>query len=152
MLQERSNSEDDTSEEFVCVADFSANGGNQVGLGHQFLACMFVVKSLTFYLNLSFSELHLCRPIGLALDQTPIVQTRLWFQLSFSAGDKLMVHERISSDWWWAELRGSFGYVPSSYLQPENGHAVENEEEDAWQDEEYFGSYGTLVRRTSQPR
>ncbi|KAL2081509.1 hypothetical protein ACEWY4_023362 [Coilia grayii] len=63
-------------------------------------------------------------------------------QLRFSVGDKLLVHKRTSSDWWWAELRESFGYVPSSYLQAEAENVVQ--EEDAWQDEEYFGSYGTL--------
>lgn len=63
-------------------------------------------------------------------------------QLSFSVGDKLLVHEKTSTDWWWAELRGTFGYVPSSYLQ-------EYERDDAWQDEEYFGSYGTLVSRVN---
>lgn len=57
-------------------------------------------------------------------------------------GDKLLVHEKTSTDWWWAELRGTFGYVPSSYLQ-------ECQRDDAWQDEEYFGSYGTLVSRVN---
>ncbi|XP_029385979.1 protein arginine N-methyltransferase 2 isoform X2 [Echeneis naucrates] len=64
-------------------------------------------------------------------------------QLSFSKGDKLLIHAKPSSDWWWAELLGVRGYVPASYLQEEE----EEEEaslEDPWQDEEYFGSYGML--------
>ncbi|XP_076119800.1 protein arginine N-methyltransferase 2 [Alosa pseudoharengus] len=60
-------------------------------------------------------------------------------QLSFSLGDRLLVHEKNSSDWWWAELGGRFGYVPSSYLQLQ-----ESDQDDSWQDEEYFESYGTL--------
>ncbi|XP_036432454.1 protein arginine N-methyltransferase 2 isoform X1 [Colossoma macropomum] len=60
-------------------------------------------------------------------------------QLSFSAGEKILVHDRSCADWWWAEVGGCYGYVPSSYL-----HQAAAEVEDAWQDEEYFGSYGTL--------
>ena len=37
-------------------------------------------------------------------------------------------------------MGGCYGYVPSSYLQQ-----AAAEVEEAWQDEEYFGSYGTLV-------
>ncbi|CAN9497849.1 unnamed protein product [Ophioblennius macclurei] len=71
-------------------------------------------------------------------------------QLTFSTGDKLLVHAKPSADWWWAELRGVIGYVPSSYFcQHTEGPEQEEEEEensleDPWQDEEYFGSYGTL--------
>uniref|UniRef100_A0AAQ6IGU9 Protein arginine N-methyltransferase 2 n=2 Tax=Anabas testudineus TaxID=64144 RepID=A0AAQ6IGU9_ANATE len=70
-------------------------------------------------------------------------------QLSFSSGDKLLVHTKPSSDWWWAELQGVTGYAPASYLQPDGAEEEEEEEEDTslqdpWQDEEYFGSYGTL--------
>ncbi|XP_065105089.1 protein arginine N-methyltransferase 2 isoform X2 [Paramisgurnus dabryanus] len=62
-------------------------------------------------------------------------------QLSFLAGNILMVHDKNSEDWWWAELHGHFGYVPSSYLRQK----TEDEEvEDAWQDDEYFSNYGTL--------
>ncbi|XP_034041677.1 protein arginine N-methyltransferase 2 [Thalassophryne amazonica] len=57
-------------------------------------------------------------------------------QLTFSTGDRLLVFVKPSSEWWWAELRGVTGYVPAGYLRPE--------EEDPWQDEEYFGTYGTL--------
>uniref|UniRef100_A0A9J7Z3W3 Protein arginine N-methyltransferase 2 n=1 Tax=Cyprinus carpio carpio TaxID=630221 RepID=A0A9J7Z3W3_CYPCA len=60
-------------------------------------------------------------------------------QLSFSVGDKLKVHDMSSDVWWWAELQGHFGYVPSSFL-----HQTAEGEEDAWQDDEYFGNYGTL--------
>ncbi|XP_056320964.1 protein arginine N-methyltransferase 2 [Danio aesculapii] len=60
-------------------------------------------------------------------------------QLSFAVGDKLLVHDRSSDVWWWAEMQGSFGYVPSSYL-----HQRPEDIEDAWQDDEYFGNYGTL--------
>lgn len=62
-------------------------------------------------------------------------------QLSFSSGDKLLVLSKSSSDWWWAELQGVKGYVPANYLRPDGA------EEDPWQDEEYFGTYGTLVRK-----
>lgn len=67
--------------------------------------------------------------------------------LSISKGDQLMVHAKITPEWWWAELRGVFGYVPASYLR--QGASEEEEEkekeEDAWQDEEYYSTYGTLV-------
>ncbi|MED6254392.1 hypothetical protein ATANTOWER_024770 [Ataeniobius toweri] len=66
-------------------------------------------------------------------------------QLGFSTGDKLLVHAKPSADWWWAELQGVIGYVPASYLRQD---AAEDEDdtslEDPWQDDEYFGSYGTL--------
>lgn len=68
-------------------------------------------------------------------------------QLTFSRGDRLLVHAKPSSEWWWAELDGVTGYAPADYLRQD---AAEEEEdtslEDPWQDEEYFGSYGTLVR------
>ncbi|XP_066497209.1 protein arginine N-methyltransferase 2 [Hoplias malabaricus] len=60
-------------------------------------------------------------------------------QLSFSAGDRLLVHDRSCADWWWAELDGCYGYIPRGFLHPRDV-----EVEDAWQDEEYYGSYGTL--------
>ncbi|XP_062862435.1 protein arginine N-methyltransferase 2 [Trichomycterus rosablanca] len=59
--------------------------------------------------------------------------------LSFSAGDNVMVHEKTSEDWWWAERSEQFGYVPSSFL-----YRVADDVEDAWQNDEYFSSYGTL--------
>ncbi|KAM8856692.1 protein arginine N-methyltransferase 2 isoform 2-T2 [Spinachia spinachia] len=61
-------------------------------------------------------------------------------QLSFSSGDVLLVHAKMSSEWWWAELRGIKGYVPASYLL----QGAEEDDEDPWQHKEYFGSYGTL--------
>ncbi|XP_071760631.1 protein arginine N-methyltransferase 2 [Centroberyx gerrardi] len=64
-------------------------------------------------------------------------------QLSFSTGDRLLVHARTSSEWWWAELQGVFGYVPASFLH-QGAEEDDASLEDPWQDEEYFGSYGTL--------
>lgn len=63
-------------------------------------------------------------------------------QLTFSSGDILVVHAKPCADWWWAELRGEAGYVPASHLI--RGTEEEEVVEDPWQDEEYFGSYGTL--------
>ncbi|KAM4731166.1 protein arginine N-methyltransferase 2 isoform 3-T3 [Anableps anableps] len=66
-------------------------------------------------------------------------------QLSFITGDKLLVHNKSSADWWWAELEGVIGYVPASYLRPDAAEEGEDASlEDPWQDDEYFGSYGTL--------
>lgn len=70
-------------------------------------------------------------------------------QLSFTSGDALLVHAKPSPEWWWAELRGVIGYVPASYLCQDSDAEEEEEDtstEDPWQDEEYFGSYSTLVR------
>ncbi|XP_022535776.1 protein arginine N-methyltransferase 2 [Astyanax mexicanus] len=60
-------------------------------------------------------------------------------QLSFAVGDRILIHDQSCADWWWAEVEGRYGYVPSGYL-----HHPDAEVEDGWQDEEYFGSYGTL--------
>lgn len=74
-------------------------------------------------------------------------------QLSISDGDRLLVHAKPSPDWWWAELSGVIGYVPANHLRQD---AAEEEvdgdasPEDPWQDEEYFGSYGTLVRNSQE--
>ena len=59
------------------------------------------------------------------------------------------MYARPSADWWWAELRGVRGYAPASYLRREEEEEEEEDVsvEDPWQDEEYFGSYGTLVRK-----
>ncbi|XP_041857872.1 protein arginine N-methyltransferase 2 [Melanotaenia boesemani] len=65
-------------------------------------------------------------------------------QLSFSTGDKLLVHAKSSAEWWWAELEGVIGYVPASYLCKDAAEEEDISLEDPWQDEEYFGSYGTL--------
>lgn len=68
-------------------------------------------------------------------------------QLSFSRGDRLLVHAKPSSEWWWAELQGVIGYVPAGYLSQDAAGEEEEDPsiEDPWQDEEYFGNYGTLV-------
>ncbi|XP_077436438.1 protein arginine N-methyltransferase 2 isoform X2 [Vanacampus margaritifer] len=63
-------------------------------------------------------------------------------ELSINKGDRLLIHAKITPEWWWAELRGVFGYVPASYLH--QGATEEEEDEDAWQDEEYYFTYGTL--------
>jgi len=47
------------------------------------------------------------------------------------------VLEQVNSEWWWAELDGSYGYVPGSHLT--------TEPIDRWENEEYFGSYSSLV-------
>ncbi|XP_072300336.1 protein arginine N-methyltransferase 2 [Eucyclogobius newberryi] len=75
-------------------------------------------------------------------------------QLSLRRGDRLEVLSRPCEDWWWAELRGDeVGYVPACHLLqcristntcPEARMQQQEELEDPWQDEEYFGSYGTL--------
>ncbi|XP_041662503.1 protein arginine N-methyltransferase 2 isoform X2 [Cheilinus undulatus] len=66
-------------------------------------------------------------------------------QLSFSSGDRLLVHTKPSPEWWWAELHEVLGYVPASYLRKDTDEEEEDTSpEDPWQDEEYFGSYGTL--------
>ena len=67
------------------------------------------------------------------------------YQLSFSTGDRILVHIKTSSEWWWGELHGVFGYVPTSYLLHQGQEEEDNSIEDPWQDEEYFSSYGTLV-------
>lgn len=58
------------------------------------------------------------------------------------------MHAKPSPEWWWAELQGVIGYVPAKYLLQDADGREEEEDvslEDPWQDEEYFGSYGTLV-------
>ncbi|XP_054888240.1 protein arginine N-methyltransferase 2 [Poeciliopsis prolifica] len=66
-------------------------------------------------------------------------------QLSFITGEKLLVHNKSSADWWWAELQGVIGYVPASYLRLDGAEEGDDASlEDPWQDDEYFGSYGTL--------
>lgn len=73
-------------------------------------------------------------------------------KLSISSGDRLLVHAKPSPDWWWAELSGVIGYVPANHLRQdaaqEESEGDASTEEDPWQDEEYFGSYGTLVRNS----
>lgn len=69
------------------------------------------------------------------------------FQLSFLRGEKILVLRQTTADWWWGERAGYCGYIPANHLGKQ---AEECDPEDTWQDEEYFGSYGTLVR--AQPR
>lgn len=64
-------------------------------------------------------------------------------QLSLSQGDKVLLLNAVTAEWWWVEHNGHFGYVPATHL-----HGVYDEEgsdiDDPWQDEEYYGSYKTL--------
>ena len=64
-------------------------------------------------------------------------------QISLSEGDEATVLERVNSDWWWVEVGGEFGYVPSSHLSEKNPM---EDVEDQWQDAEYFMSYSALVQ------
>lgn len=64
-------------------------------------------------------------------------------QISLSEGDEVAVLERVNNDWWWVEVDGEFGYVPSSHLSEKNPL---DDVEDQWQDEEYFMSYSALVQ------
>ncbi|XP_059956265.1 protein arginine N-methyltransferase 2 isoform X1 [Mesoplodon densirostris] len=62
-------------------------------------------------------------------------------QLSFSRGEKILILRQTTADWWWGERAGCCGYIPANHL----GKRLEDwGPEDSWQDEEYFGSYGTL--------
>ena len=63
-------------------------------------------------------------------------------QIDLSEGDEVMVLERVSSEWWWVEVGGAFGYVPSNHLSEKS---PSEEVEDQWQDDEYFSSYSSLV-------
>ena len=51
------------------------------------------------------------------------------------------VLEKVNDEWWWVELNGGLGYVPSNHLMDAQAAG----EETIWQDDEYFESYGTLV-------
>ncbi|KAL4834266.1 hypothetical protein H8958_022455 [Nasalis larvatus] len=62
-------------------------------------------------------------------------------QLSFLRGEKILILRQTTADWWWGERAGCCGYIPANHV----GKQVdEYDPEDTWQDEEYFGSYGTL--------
>lgn len=65
-----------------------------------------------------------------------------FFQLSFLRGEKILILRQTTADWWWGERAGCCGYIPANHL---GKHLEECDPEDTWQDEEYFGSYGTLV-------
>nr|XP_025719237.1 protein arginine N-methyltransferase 2 isoform X1 [Callorhinus ursinus]XP_025719238.1 protein arginine N-methyltransferase 2 isoform X1 [Callorhinus ursinus] len=62
-------------------------------------------------------------------------------QLSFLRGEKILILRQTTADWWWGERAGCCGYIPANHL---GKHLEEGDPEDTWQDEEYFGSYGTL--------
>ncbi|XP_019572626.2 protein arginine N-methyltransferase 2 isoform X2 [Rhinolophus sinicus] len=66
-------------------------------------------------------------------------------QLSFLRGEKILILRQTTADWWWGERAGCCGYIPANHL---GKHLEECDPEDTWQDEEYFGSYGTLVLRS----
>ena len=65
------------------------------------------------------------------------------FQLSFDVGDVITVLEMVNRDWWWAELDGCHGFIPSNYVISQSDPAAH---EILYQDEEYFGDYAKLVR------
>ncbi|XP_024094977.3 protein arginine N-methyltransferase 2 isoform X4 [Pongo abelii] len=62
-------------------------------------------------------------------------------QLSFLRGEKILILRQTTADWWWGERAGCCGYIPANHM---GKHVDEYDPEDTWQDEEYFGSYGTL--------
>ncbi|XP_008572183.1 PREDICTED: protein arginine N-methyltransferase 2 isoform X2 [Galeopterus variegatus] len=62
-------------------------------------------------------------------------------QLSFLRGEKILILRQTTADWWWGERAGYCGYIPANHV---GKHVEEYDPEDTWQDEEYFGSYGTL--------
>uniref|UniRef100_A0A2I3HZM5 Protein arginine methyltransferase 2 n=1 Tax=Nomascus leucogenys TaxID=61853 RepID=A0A2I3HZM5_NOMLE len=62
-------------------------------------------------------------------------------QLSFLRGEKILILRQTTADWWWGERAGCCGYIPANHV---GKHMDEYDPEDTWQDEEYFGSYGTL--------
>ncbi|KAM4697862.1 protein arginine N-methyltransferase 2 [Rhinophrynus dorsalis] len=61
-------------------------------------------------------------------------------QLTLKKGDRVLLLSVVTPDWWWVEHGGVCGYVPASHFC----EAYNEEEDDPWQDEEYFGSYKTL--------
>ncbi|KAL0615451.1 Protein arginine N-methyltransferase 2, partial [Plecturocebus cupreus] len=64
-------------------------------------------------------------------------------QLSFLRGEKILILRQTTADWWWGERAGCCGYIPANHVGKQMD---EYDPEDTWQDEEYFGSYGTLVK------
>lgn len=63
-------------------------------------------------------------------------------QLSFLRGEKILILRQTTADWWWGQRAGCCGYIPANHV---GRQVAEYDPEDTWQDEEYFGSYGTLV-------
>ncbi|KAG3284195.1 protein arginine methyltransferase 2, transcript variant X3 [Ictidomys tridecemlineatus] len=62
-------------------------------------------------------------------------------QLSFLRGEKILILRQTTADWWWGQRAGCCGYIPANHV---GRQVAEYDPEDTWQDEEYFGSYGTL--------
>lgn len=65
--------------------------------------------------------------------------------MDLKKGDEVLVLDRVNETWWWVELGGVAGYVPANHLSRDR--ATVDPDEDRWQDDEYFSSYDTLVRR-----
>ncbi|NP_001181877.1 protein arginine N-methyltransferase 2 [Xenopus laevis] len=65
-------------------------------------------------------------------------------QLSLCSGDKVLLLNAVSQDWWWVNHNGTCGYVPASHLHDALNEQEDTEVNDPWQDEEYYGSYKTL--------
>ena len=64
------------------------------------------------------------------------------FQLSFDVGEEISILQRANDEWWWAELNGSYGYIPVNYVVSQSDPLVQSV---FWQDAEYYDSYGKLV-------
>ncbi|XP_006822673.1 protein arginine N-methyltransferase 2-like [Saccoglossus kowalevskii] len=62
-------------------------------------------------------------------------------QLSFCRGDEMQILYKPNSDWWWAEIHGNEGYIPTNHITEKTR---EEWEADRWQDVEYFDSYADL--------
>ena len=56
----------------------------------------------------------------------------------------MIVVEKVNDAWWWGEVDGAMGYVPTNHLSDSSPA----EGVDRWQDNEYFSSYNTLVLMT----
>jgi protein arginine N-methyltransferase 2 len=52
----------------------------------------------------------------------------------------VIVVEKVNDAWWWGEVDGAMGYVPTNHLSDSSPA----EGVDRWQDNEYFSSYNTL--------
>lgn len=127
MESEKAEEEDAAPQHYVASYNFIASGSDQVRDKHRNRKKM---KDLQDHRKFSLLSAFCVK------------------QLSFTSGDALLVHAKPSPEWWWAELRGVIGYVPATYLR-QSGDGEEEDDpsaEDPWQDEEYFGSYSTLVR------
>ena len=61
-------------------------------------------------------------------------------RLSLKLGDAVRVlNTSMGKGWWWVEVDGESGYVPSSFLGTEDD--LRGAEEASWQNEEYFDFY-----------